>query len=354
MKRKDFLKNGAGALLGTSVLSSAYAMNKAENSNELEIIDANQLRQQQESEVKYPSKEADKIVIERPLPGKPHTGKVLLAINVHSDDIPLFAGGLVAKLMDEGYTGYLLRTSNDDKGSIDAYKGNYVDNDNIAKYYGMKGSFDFHYSHHQMDNMGIQDLKGRLVFLFRALKVDTIVCWDPWEHYEENYDHNVTAMAVEQARWHAGGRYDYPEHFAIGLQPHTPRVRYYYSRDAQRCNRIVDISNYIDKKVEVNMLNVTKGPCGQGNGKRLRDRLAAEGKRLPLLGNDDQTANHNWVKHFVFDIDAYRLNYSQYSNKKLGELFGLEWAEHYRYISDLEDQTPNLLNKYVQENVVPI
>src|SRR5436190_19775969 len=57
---------------------------------------------------------ADDLVIERDRPGKPHAGKVLAAVEAHSDDIPLFAGGTVAKLIDEGYTGYLIRVSNDE------------------------------------------------------------------------------------------------------------------------------------------------------------------------------------------------------------------------------------------------
>ena len=57
---------------------------------------------------------ADDLVIERNLPNKPHQGKVLAAVQAHSDDIPLFAAGTVAKLIDEGYTGYLIRLSNDE------------------------------------------------------------------------------------------------------------------------------------------------------------------------------------------------------------------------------------------------
>jgi LmbE family N-acetylglucosaminyl deacetylase len=270
-----------------------------------------------------------------------------MAVQAHSDDIPLFAGGLVAKLMSEGYKGFLVRTSDDDKGDAE---GNRRDTDNIAKFYGMQKAYHLMYSHHQMDNMGIQDLKGRLVFLIRLLKVDTIVCWDPWQQYEENPDHYVTARAVEAARWMAGTDADYPEHLDAGLQPHTPTVRYYFSRNGARVNRIVDISKFIDKKVEANMLNVTKGPAGQGFGKQLRDKLASEGKKLDILGNDDATANFNWVKHFVFDIDSKRLNFGQTSNKKLGEKYGLEWAEQYYYMSELQDQTPNNLDKYVKEN----
>ncbi|MEX1241684.1 MAG: PIG-L family deacetylase [Cyclobacteriaceae bacterium] len=338
MKRKDFLQKGmlSGALAGSSLWASASPINK-NRKDPLETKKKHDDLLQQD----------DEIIIERSNKGKPHTGKVLLAIQAHSDDIPLFAGGLVAKLMDEGYTGYLLRTSDDSKGDAE---GNTVDSHNIAKGYGMKKAYDFMYNHHQMDNMGIQDLKGRLIFLFRLLKVDTIVCWDPWEHHEENPDHYVTARAVEAARWMAAGRADYPEHFDAGLQPHSPKVRYYFSRTPKRANRIVDITDYIDRKVEINMLNVTKGPAGQGYGKKLKETLAAEGKRLPILEENGKSADHNWVKHFVFDIDARRLNFSQVSNKKLGEKYGLGWAEWYHYISDLEDGNPNNLEKYVKAN----
>ena len=37
-------------------------------------------------------------------------------MQAHSDDVPLMASGTVAKLIEEGYTGYLLRATNDDMG----------------------------------------------------------------------------------------------------------------------------------------------------------------------------------------------------------------------------------------------
>ena len=43
---------------------------------------------------------------------------VLAAIQPHCDDIPIFAGGTVAKLIQEGYTGYMIRTTNDDAAGI--------------------------------------------------------------------------------------------------------------------------------------------------------------------------------------------------------------------------------------------
>jgi LmbE family N-acetylglucosaminyl deacetylase len=344
MKRKDFLQKGiaSGAFLGTTIIAPGL---NAEGRDEKQT---NKDKTQQKPPGEKTEKimgDPEEIIIERPVPGKPHKGKVLLAIQPHSDDITLYAAGTVAKLMDEGYTGYLLRTTDDSSGN---YEGNKTDNAAIAKFFGMKKAYDFMYKHHQMDAIQIQDLKGRLIFLIRLLKVDTIICYDPWEHYEENPDHIATAHAVEAARWMAGMKTDYPEHLDAGLTPHTPMEVYYYARNPQRTNRIVDITNYMDKKVESNMLNVTKGPAGIAKGKALKERLAKEGKKLAVLGDDDSKADFNYIKNIVFDIQARDTNFYSISTRELGEQYGLGWAERFHYIGPAE----NLLEKYIKENTV--
>src|SRR6266849_475285 len=54
----------------------------------------------------------------------------------------------------------------------------------------------------------------RLIFLIRLLKLDTVFCYDPWGHDEENPDHWVLSRSVEAACWMAGRVHDYPEQFA--------------------------------------------------------------------------------------------------------------------------------------------
>ena len=345
MKRKEFLQKGiaSGAFLGTAILAPGLS---SESGDQKQTHNDKTQQKPSGEKIQKVMGDPEEIVIERSVPGKPHTGKVLLAIQAHSDDIPLFAGGTVAKLLDEGYKGYLLRTSDDKSGD---YEGNRVDNANIAKFFGMEKAYDFLYPHHQMDAIQIQDLKARLIFLFRLLKVDTVICWDPWEHYEENPDHITTAHAVEAARWMAGMGTDYPEQLDAGLIPHSPMEVYYYARNPQRANRIVDITNYIDKKVECNMINITKGPAGKGKGRALKEKLAKEGKKLAILGDDDNLADFNYIKNFVFDIDSRRLNFSNISNKELGEQYGLGWAERFHYINGI---SPNKLEQYIKENAI--
>jgi hypothetical protein len=106
-------------------------------------------------------------------------------------------------------------------------------------------------------------------------------------------------------------------------------------------NRIVDISSYIDHKVRGNVANQGKGPAGEA-GSRLRQELARQGKRLPLLGNDDETANSQYVKHFLMD-----------DWKLLGERFGLGYAEAFRYIGPQPNYRQNV-RKYVDQHAVQL
>jgi LmbE family N-acetylglucosaminyl deacetylase len=268
---------------------------------------------------------ANDLAIERNISGRPHAGKVLAAVQAHSDDIPLFAAGTVSKLIDEGYTGYLIRISNDEAAGVTLGHGvaqNEIDNQNAAKQLGCKKAVSFYYRNHRMDDGAIIELRARLIFLFRALQVNTIVAMDPYNHYDENPDHIVAGKAVEGACWMSGGR-DYPEHFKAGLKSTSIREKYYFPRSPQGhnlINRIVDVSSYIDTKVRVNIANQGKGPAGSA-GRRLREYLKTQGKKLPLLGDTDETTDFQYVKHFL--MQDFHL---------LGQPFGLEYAEAFRYI----------------------
>src|ERR1700757_4281537 len=92
------------------------------------------------------------VYIERPAEGQPHKGKVLLALQAHSDDIPLSAAGTVAKLIEEGYTGYLVRETHDEMGDApglgtpgsigENVLSNERDTAEVARILGCKNHFD--------------------------------------------------------------------------------------------------------------------------------------------------------------------------------------------------------------------
>jgi len=282
------------------------------------------------------------VEIERDRPGKPGAGKVLAAIQPHADDLPLYAGGLVLKLIAEGYTGYLIRTTNDDHtgpGTVgEGVLANERDNFAVAKAFGLKKTYDLYYRNHMLDAVSPLELRLRLIFLFRLLKVDTVVCYDPWSAYEENPDHYVTARSVEAACWMAGSGKDYPEQMDAGLAPHSVTEKYYFARGPQVVNRVVDTTNYMDGKIAVNLLNTAQGPAGQ-QGAQLRRRLKEQGLRLPLLGDDDATANREYTRQFVLARDA-----------ETGRRFGLSYAEAYHYIGP----RPPAIDEYVRQHAVKL
>jgi LmbE family N-acetylglucosaminyl deacetylase len=324
MERREFINKGVGLSLLSTPLGAGAAASDTR-----------------------PLLQPDNVIVERAVEGQPHKGKVLAAIQPHCDDLSLFAAGTVAKLIREGYVGYLIRTTNDDHAgrgeSIgDVISNNSNDNVAVAKALGLKKIFDLGYRNHMMDNYSMQDIRGRLIFLFRLLKVDTIISYDPWGHYEENPDHYVTARAVEAARWMSGGGRDYPEHFEAGLQPHSVKERYYFARGPQVVNRVVDISGTLEKKIDANLANITQGPAGQA-GAELRRKLESDGKHLPLLGNTDLEANRNYIKHFVLDMDSKHLR-GVPSDKEVGKAYGLEWAEQFHYIGAESSTLPEYIN----------
>jgi hypothetical protein len=123
----------------------------------------------------------------------------------------------------------------------------------------------------------------------------------------------------------AGGRWDYPEHFEAGLKPHGVREKYYFARGPQLVNRVVDITSTFDQKVDVNVANDTQGPAG------------VSGSRL--LGNDDATANREYIKQIVLLEDA-----------AVGKKHGVAYGEPFHYIGP----KASMLDDYIKKNAVPL
>ncbi len=280
------------------------------------------------------------ITIERSVANLPHRGRVLALITPHLDDGPIFAGGTLAKLLSEGYTGFFIRTSNDEKDSYDLTLGETVlanerDTAKFVKTAGLRKWFDLSYRNHRMDDIPRTELRGRLIFLFRLLKVDTVLSYDPWGHYEENPDHYVTAQAVEAACWMAGDHLDLPEHFEAGLKPHSVQEKYYFARGPQLVNRVVDIAPTLKQKVAfvgccTTMIdNMVRG---------VNDSLAQRKLSIPELTGNSQAAAEAFISAAFVSRD-----------QAAGAKYGLEYAEPFHYIGP-----DHSLDEYISRHAVKL
>jgi LmbE family N-acetylglucosaminyl deacetylase len=278
----------------------------------------------------------EQVIIERSNNDQPHRGKVLALITPHLDDGPIFAGGTVAKLLSEGYTGYFIRTSNDEKDSYHLSLGETVlanerDTARLVKTIGFKKSYDLAYRNHRMDEVSRTELRGRLIFLFRLLKVDTVFSYDPWGHYEENPDHYVTAQAVEAACWMASGLLDFPEQFEVGLKPHSVSEKYYFARGPQQVNRVVDIGPFLPQKIaaiescETMIVHMVKD---------LNDSLTERGLRVPALSGNLDTATKEFIQAAFVTRDH-----------ATGAKYGLQYAEEFHHIGP-----DSSLDEYISRN----
>ncbi len=280
------------------------------------------------------------VFIERAADGLPHRGKTFALITPHLDDGPIFAGGTLAKLLREGYTGYFIRTSNDEKDSYHLTLGETVlanerDTERFVKALGLKRSFDLSYRNHRIDDVAKSEIRGRLIFLIRLLKIDTVLSYDPWGHYEENPDHYVTAQAVEAACWMAGGNLDFPEHFAAGLTPHSVSEKYYFARGPQLVNRAVDTAPTHSAKLSAiqsceTMINHMV--------KDLNDSLAARKLRIPALANGDEASAREAYIRLAFES----------RDRQVAAKYGLDFAEEFHYIGP-----DPALEEFISRNATP-
>lgn len=263
------------------------------------------------------------LVIERPLAGKPHAGKVLAVVEPHLDDMPIFAFGTVAKLLDEGYTGYLIRVSNDEHASLDLSLPDTIaagarDTDAVAQVMGFKQVVNLFYRNHLLDQADPGELRARLMLLFRLFKVDTVFTYDPWAPYEENPDHLTVARAVESACWTSAYRWESPEHALVGLTPHSVSERYFYARGPQLVNRVVDTAATVDRKLEA--ICACRTAMIQIVAEEM-DALRAKGITVPWAYPPGDAEVREYARIAMIGRD-----------RLVGSRHGLESAEEFHYV----------------------
>ncbi|MFC1542040.1 PIG-L deacetylase family protein [Candidatus Latescibacterota bacterium] len=283
------------------------------------------------------------VVVERSMRGQPHKGKVLAVV---VDDSPLLCAGTCAKLVNEGYTAYLIRTTNNENGGDGTAPENILNNEKeytkINELLGISDVYEFYYRQHRLHSIPLLDIRFRMIFIFRYLKVDTVITYNPWAQGEENPDHLVTGRVVEEASWMAGIKSQLPEHYEAGVSPQTVKERYYMvSKPGQPYNRVVDIGSVKEQKIQALAESQSQG--GGNLGSEIRKKLSTEGKSIPVLGNDDDTANLAFARHFLFDY---------YSSFDGIEQYGLTAAERFFYIDTRKTDLESGIEQFVSKNAI--
>jgi LmbE family N-acetylglucosaminyl deacetylase len=180
----------------------------------------------------------------------------IAAVYAHPDDGEFFAAGSLAKWAAAGHRVHAICGTNGDLG----VKRGGVSPEELAKTRAAElgrameviggappillGYPDGFLREHA------QQAKERLVYWFRKLRVDRVVTFDPWKHYEIHPDHVEIGRMASEAAVFSCFPLLYEAHLDEGLDACQPREVWYMMPTEHRPNRVVDIGATFPKKVD--------------------------------------------------------------------------------------------------------
>lgn len=274
--------------------------------------------------------------------------KAVLVVTADAGDYILAAGGTIAKMLDDGAAGYLVRVTNDDKDSWglnpeETARRTRDESEKAAGILGFKEVESLGYRAGELGGVSPTELRDRILFYIRLYKPTVMFIPNPYAEYVEALDRFYVGQAAEDARRAASLSNYQPPFAVVGLETHVTPELYYYAqpfdprrREAESSAtfvpqpKILDIASTFDKKLRAAQALKT---INHSMAMRIKDRLESTGRRLPLLDKVDEASVGKLVEINV---------------RKLAEIAaqdtGFSKAEEFHY-AGVEYQIPS---KYLQ------
>ncbi|MEA1938977.1 MAG: hypothetical protein U9N14_07800, partial [Pseudomonadota bacterium] len=105
-------------------------------------------------------------------------------------------------------------------------------------------------------------------------------------------------------------------------------------------------SAHMEPRIAAMSVNKAQGPGG-ANGRRLRERLAAQGLRLPELEGSEENADRSYCR--LFGLEEPR---------QVGQRYGMEYGERFYYVGPggpfEQFDAAGRVQQYVDEHAVPL
>ena len=177
----------------------------------------------------------------------------ILCIQPHPDDTDLAAGGLVAKLAEQGceityvtMTDGRIGTLNPEISPEKLAVIRVNEQKEAAKILGVKNLIWLNYKDSELKPT--LEARNRLISVIRKFKPNVILTVDPWLTYEAHPDHIATGILVAEAAFFAMLPHANPSDIENGLKPHMVEfIAFYWTR---KPNLYVDITDYMEIKLK--------------------------------------------------------------------------------------------------------
>lgn len=180
-------------------------------------------------------------------------GRVLV-IQAHPDDADFNIGGTIAKWAAEGLEVYYLIVTDGSKGTFnpdmdpkELARIRQEEERRAAKILGVRDVMFLEYPDGELILPSLE-LREKLIRAIRELRADSVCTLDPWIPYNAHPDHRTVGLVASEAAVFAGMPAFNREHVKMGLKPFQVRRMYYFATDNP--NLLVDVTDYLDKKLE--------------------------------------------------------------------------------------------------------
>lgn len=178
----------------------------------------------------------------------------VLVFAPHPDDAEYHAGGLLARLIEEGASVITVTVTDGRCGSYELEAEELVATRreealSAARVLGMEPPIFLGYHDFEVDTLPPRKLRAEFIRLIREYQPEVVVAGDAFTPGEPHPDHRAVAAAASDAILYAGLPRVHPEQLQGGLQPHIVKEKYYFSEYPAAANKIVDISATIEKKL---------------------------------------------------------------------------------------------------------
>lgn len=248
--------------------------------------------------------------------------KKVLVFEAHGDDMEFTCGGTIVKFVDRGHEVALVVATDNDKGSFElsadelrAARDREVHG--AARVLGVSKVICLGYPDGELQEKAPPHvLRGQFMRIIRELRPDIMFTWDPFTPYEGHPDHRAVAWAALEATSFAHFPLYYPEQVKEGLEPHYVGEQWFFAKAPRDVNKVVDISDYIDKKIQALCQHESQMVLTVAD---MRFGLRASGLRLPELENLDP---HDYEAAIDRRVRAIA--------RAVGRQHGFEYAEPFR------------------------
>lgn len=232
------------------------------------------------------------------VPAFAQTNPTVLVVSADTSNYLLAAGGTLAAMAQKGASIYVIRVTNDEKDSWDlnpeeTARRSREESEAAARILGVREVISLGYRANELADVPFTTLRDRLMVYIRHYRPAVMFIPNPYAEYDRVLDRFYTGRAAEDA-WRAASFENYlPPLTVNGLKPHVTPELYYYAQpvDPRRRTaegaatfvpqpRVLDIAPSLEKKLRAAQAMKT---ANQSMAMRLKARLEASGRRLPLL-----------------------------------------------------------------------